>query len=352
VKAMTLDLVGQTLGKYCILEEIGRGGMATVYKAYQPSQRRYVALKMLPAYLKEDHEFVARFRREAETALWLNHPNIVKTYDVGAVGDTRYIAMEYIDGHTLDDELRHLGKPLDISRAVDIMSHVTSALAYAHRQGIIHRDVKPSNILLAKDGRILLSDFGIAKAIGHGTITKTGVVIGTPEYMSPEQAVAPKRVDHRTDIYSLGVLLYHLLTGRVPFKADTPQRTLLAVVREPIPSPSQWNPAIGPEIERIILRATEKDPAQRFRTVDEMMSALQAAIGLAPARPYPSQPAPTSKRRVAPGPERLPGTVLRTIRTVSGSNTTRSLVLGIVIALAVLAIVILLAIVVPRLFAP
>ena len=271
-----VNLMGKRFGEYQIIEEIGRGGMAIVYKAYQPSRRRYVALKVLPAYFQHDVQFLKRFHREAQAAKALDHPNIVKVYESGEVEGLNYIAMEYVDGGSVAGELRRRGKPFDLTTAVNIIAQIGAALEYAHSRGIVHRDIKPSNILLTKDGRALLSDFGIAKAVGTSTITEPGALVGTPQYMSPEQAKGRKDIDHRTDIYSLGVVLYQMLTGEVPFDGETPHVILRAVIDDPPPRPSSVNSAIPLGVEWVILRALEKDRGRRFQRVGEMVAALQA----------------------------------------------------------------------------
>jgi len=270
-----MNLVGKVIGKYQIIEEIGRGGMATVYKAWDSINQRYVALKVLPPYFQHDAEFIKRFRREAVAAAKLDHPNIVKVYEAGEEGGINYIAMEYIEGGSLQRRLT--GKPLDLSTAISIVSQIGSALAYAHKRGIIHRDVKPSNILLTEEGRALLSDFGIARVSEYGGITRTGTLIGTPEYMSPEQAEG-EEVDHRSDIYSLGIVLYQMLTGRVPFTGDTPLAVLHKQIYEKPTSPRVLNPMIPAEVEKVLLKALAKRPEWRYQSAEEMVAALQGAV--------------------------------------------------------------------------
>ncbi len=270
-----MNLVGKVIGKYQIIEEIGRGGMATVYKAWDSINQRYVALKVLPPYFQHDAEFIKRFRREAVAAAKLDHPNIVKVYEAGEEGGINYIAMEYIEGGSLQRRLT--GKPLDLSTAISIVSQIGSALAYAHKRGIIHRDVKPSNILLTEEGRALLSDFGIARVSEYGGITRTGTLIGTPEYMSPEQAEG-EEVDHRSDIYSLGIVLYQMLTGRVPFTGDTPLAVLHKQIYEKPTSPRMLNPMIPAEVEKVLLKALAKRPEWRYQSAEEMVAALQGAV--------------------------------------------------------------------------
>jgi serine/threonine protein kinase len=276
-----MNLVGKTLGKYQIVGEIGRGGMAVIYKAWQPSLGRYVALKVLSPFLQKDKDFIARFHREARAAAKLNHPNIVNILDAGEAEGINYIAMEYIDGESLRDILAR-GR-LDATTAASIVAQIASALDYAHSQGVVHRDIKPSNILIDRRGRVVLTDFGIARAVGFSRLTQTGALVGTPEYMSPEQAEGLE-IDHRTDIYSLGVVLYNMLTGRVPFEGTTPQAVLYGHVHKRPTPPSQLNPRISRDVEAVVLRALAKNKARRYQRAGELASALQAAVA-APWRP-------------------------------------------------------------------
>jgi serine/threonine protein kinase len=271
---MEVALVGQTLGQYRLIERIGRGGMATVYKAYQPSLDRYVAVKVLPTYLAHDPDFAARFRREARAIAKLNHPHILPVHDYGQEGELSYIVMRYVEGGTLK---KILGQPLALDRTVDILSQIGDALDYAHQQDIIHRDVKPANVLLDRGRWALLSDFGLAKmAAASVQLTKTGVGLGTPAYMSPEQAQG-KPVDGQSDIYSLGIMLFEMLTGQVPFEADTPLAVLIKHLTAPLPLPRKVNPDIPEPVERIILKAMAKAPEDRFQRVSGMVEALKRA---------------------------------------------------------------------------
>jgi serine/threonine protein kinase len=312
------SVVGGQLGRYQILEEIGRGGMAVVYKAYQPSLNRYVALKVLPAQYQNDAELLARFRREAEAAKALAHPNIVRVFEVGEAQGMPFIAMEYVEGGSVASELSRRHGPLDTGTATGIAAQIAAALDYAHQQGVIHRDVKPSNMLLARDGRALLSDFGIAKAAGKRTLTQKGTLLGTPAYMSPEQARGRRNIDGRSDIYSLGVVLYEMLTGDVPFRGDDPTVILRAVLDD-APAPPSWlYPAIPPAVERIVLRALAKEPEKRYATAGEMLAALQAAT---PGRPIPVRPtviAPSpAKPAVRPSARPVPAPVLLAIAVLA-----------------------------------
>lgn len=266
------SLIGKSIGQYEIIEEIGRGGMGTVYKAYQRSLNRYVAIKILPLSKAQDPEFVERFYREARTAAALKHPNILPVYDAGSTEDFYYIVMGYAEGGTLEDLIR-MG-PLDIEIAIKIVVQLAEALEYAHSKGVIHRDIKPSNILLDEEGRPLLSDFGIAKALEGTKLTQTGIIIGTPEYMSPEQGQG-KKIDHRSDIYSLGVVLYEMLTGQLPFKADTPMGIIYKHISEPPPPIRKLRPDVPKWLEEIIMKALAKNPEDRFQKARDLAQALK-----------------------------------------------------------------------------
>lgn len=267
------DLIGRRIGPYEIRDKLGQGGMATVYRAYQASLNRYVAIKVLPPTLAQDAQFVARFRQEALAAGGLSHPNILRIYDADTFEGRHYIVMDYVPGGTLADRLR--AEPLPPDVAAEIAAQIADALDHAHRRGIVHRDLKPSNILLDEEGRPLLADFGIAQALSSGPrLTQTGTSVGTPEYMSPEQGQG-LRVDGRSDIYSLGIVLYQMVTGRVPFQAHTPVATLYQVVHQPPPPPRQLNPRIPAYLESVIMRALAKNPDQRFQSAREMAAALR-----------------------------------------------------------------------------
>jgi predicted Ser/Thr protein kinase len=293
-------MVGKTLGNYQIVEELGRGGMAVVYRAYQPSLNRDVAIKVLPPQLSFDQEFVERFQREAKAAAKLRHPNIVVIHDVGHEDGTYYIVMEYLEGRTLKQLIQGEGR-LPPERAAHIVEQVAAALDYAHQHGFIHRDVKPSNIFVGPDDHVTLTDFGIAKAASEAEqLTRTGMLVGTPEYMSPEQA-AGSRVDYRTDLYALGVVLYQMLAGRVPYRGTTPHATLHAVIYEPPPPPRQINPSLPPALETVILRAVAKQPEQRFQRGADLASTLRAALT---GRAQPVVVPPGPETRIAPAHRR------------------------------------------------
>lgn len=290
-----VDLVGQTLGQYRIIEQIGQGGMATVYKAYQPSLDRYVAVKVLPPYFAHEPGFAMRFTREAKAVAKLNHPNILPIYDFGQEGDLNYIVMKYVEAGTLKDIV---GQPLAFDVAADIIRQIAGALDHAHQRGILHRDVKPSNVLLDEGRWVLLTDFGLAKMVeGSVALTASGVGVGTPAYMAPEQGQGEK-VDARADIYSLGVVLYEMLTGQVPFQAETPMAVVIKHITDPLPLPRSINPELPEAMERVILKALAKNPDDRFASTRDMAGALTTAVAAA------APPAPETAK--IPAEEPLP----------------------------------------------
>lgn len=270
---------GTTLGRYQILEPLGQGGMATVYKALHPALERIVALKVIRAGFAEDPEFLERFTREARAVARLVHPSIVQVFDFDQDGGRYFMAMQHLEGGTLKDKLVGASGRGRLPRAEvhRVTNDVAQALGYAHRRGIVHRDVKPSNVLFDAEGRGVVSDFGIAKILGGAQLTQTGVGIGTPEYMSPEQAQGLP-VDERSDLYSLAVMAYEMLLGRVPYTADTPMAVIFAHVRDPLPLPSSLDPRVGLATERTLMRALAKDPSARYATAPDFADALRAAI--------------------------------------------------------------------------
>lgn len=269
------ELIGQSLGQYKITEQIGKGGMATIFKAYQPGLNREVALKILPPYVAEKEGFTERFTREAQAIGNLHHPNILPVYDSGQDKGYGYIAMRYVPNATTLSNL--MNKKLDTGQIIRITKQIADALDHAHRQGVVHRDIKPSNILMDGDW-VLLSDFGLAKMVETPSeLTGTGVGIGTPAYMSPEQAKG-QQVDRRTDIYSLGIMLFEMLTGQVPHKAETPLATVVKRINEPLPLPRSFNPDIPPAVEHVLLKALAKEPAERYNHAGDLAQALERAF--------------------------------------------------------------------------
>lgn len=280
---------GQMIGPYQIINQIGKGGMATVYKAYHATMDRYVAIKVLPHDFMHDERFLGRFQQEVRLIARLEHAHILPVYDYGESEGVPYLVMRYLDAGTLKDRIQ--AGPLSLPEVDHHFTQLAKALEYAHEQGIIHRDIKPSNALVDKSGNLFLVDFGIAKMVESSAhFTLTGAVTGTPAYMSPEQARG-QQIDPRTDIYSLGVVLYEMLTGRVPFDAETPMAVILKQIEEPLPPPSVFKPGIHPAIEAVLLKALAKDPDQRFATMRELLKAWGRAYAQAVPSAKVSPPA-------------------------------------------------------------
>jgi serine/threonine protein kinase len=272
---MTDSLTGKVLGRYHLLEKIGEGGMAVVYKALDTTLERHVAVKVILPYRELSEKFLARFKREAKALAKLSHPNILKIFDYGEQDNLPYLAMEYISGGTLKDTFT--GKPIPWQRSAQILIPIARALEAAHAQGIIHRDVKPSNILMANGHDPMLSDFGIAKIIEGDEethdLTGSGVGIGTPDYMAPEQGVG--KADERSDIYALGTVFYQMITGRLPYNADTPMAVMLKKSTDPLPRPKQFVPDLPPAVENVLLKALARDPNNRYKSMKEFDASLE-----------------------------------------------------------------------------
>lgn len=305
------DLTGMTFGRYQILERVGRGGMAEVYKAYQPSLDRHVAIKVLHPFLLEEAGSGERFQREARAVAALRHPHILQVFDFDEQNGTYFMVMEYIGGPNLkavlQQQIEHQAL-LPLERVGAIITGVGGALDYAHQQDMVHRDVKPHNIMFTEQGHPLLTDFGIAKIVSGASLTASGVLSGTPAYMSPEQGRG-ERLDARTDIYSLGVVLYEMVTGRVPFDADTPFAVVIKHINDPLPHPRTINPALSPAVEGVVLRALAKAPDERYQTAGEMVRALQTVLAT-PASMLPAS------ARVEPNATSVPGLPTTTIPIV------------------------------------
>jgi len=269
---------GQTLGPYRIINQIGKGGMANVYKAYQPSIDRYVAIKVLPTQLAESKEFATRFHQEARIIAMLEHPHILPVFDYGESDGVAYFVMRYLEAGTLKDKME-AGRPLPLNEIDRIFTQLADALSYAHSHGVVHRDLKPANALIDSFGNVFLTDFGIARLLESASprLTQTDAVMGTPAYISPEQAQGMP-VDQRSDIYSLGIILYEMVTGGVPFVADTPLAVLFKHISDPLPLPSKVKPDIPEAIEQVILKALAKDPQDRFATAAEFVTAWKNAL--------------------------------------------------------------------------
>ncbi len=272
--------IGRRLGAYLITEQVGHGGMARVFKGRHEALNRDVAIKIISAHLASDEDFLTRFQREAQAVATLRHPNIVQVHDFGAEGEIYYMVMEYVSGGTLQDRLPHSelnGRLNPLSETIQIIHEIAAALEYAHLQGIIHRDLKPANIMLTAEGHVVLADFGLVRLMGSPHFTATGTSWGTPAYMSPEQAQG-ERGDERSDIYSLGVVFYELVTGRLPFESDTPFGFIMKHINEPVPSPRQLNPELPVAVEQVILKALAKVPDNRYQSANELTEALTAII--------------------------------------------------------------------------
>ena len=271
-------IIGETVGPYRIIEQLGQGGMATVYKAYHPSLDRYVALKVLHPAFHEDETFQARFQREARVVAKLEHPNIVPIYDYAEHDRRPYLVMKYIEGETLKARLSR--GPLESHEIAKVIDSVGAALSYAHRQGILHRDIKPSNVLIATDGEMYLADFGLARIAEAGESTlSTDSIMGTPQYISPEQAMGKKDLDQGTDIYSFGVMLYEMVVGQVPFNADTPFSIIHDHIYTPLPIPMHVNPKVPEPVQRVLLKSLAKFREDRYATVPDMCTAFKNAWG-------------------------------------------------------------------------
>jgi branched-chain amino acid transport system substrate-binding protein len=299
---MNDDLVGRQLGKYEVRAEVGRGGMGTVYLALDPLLQRRVAVKVLAPHLVWQPGLIERFLREARAAARLKHPNIVTIYDVGQDGNTYYFVMEYVEGQSLATALRQRG-PMSPGGAVRLLRRLASALDYAHGQGLVHRDVKPGNILLGPGGEPALGDFGIARAAEDARLTTTGTLVGTPDYMSPEQARGDE-VDHRTDLYSLAIVAYESLGGQPPFGGSTPHGVLYRQVHEappPLRQARPQDPAWPAAVDAVLQKALAKDPGDRYQTAAAFVDAL--AHALEGAQPQPAAQEPTVGARPAPGDE-------------------------------------------------
>ena len=272
-----MNLIGKMLNnRYEILEKIGNGGMATVYKAKCHVLNRYVAIKILKDEFTTDSEFIKKFNTEAQSAAGLAHPNIVQIYDVCNEDNLYYIVMELIQGKTLKEIITEDGV-LSWKWSVNIAIQIASALETAHKNNIIHRDIKPHNIIITEDGIAKVTDFGIAKAVSNSTITAFGTTIGSVHYFSPEHARGGF-TDAKSDLYSLGIVMYEMLTGRVPFDADTPVSVALKQVQEEPVDPMNYNENIPISVNRIILKAMQKDPNLRYQNATEMLKDLSLAL--------------------------------------------------------------------------
>lgn len=331
---------GMNVGSYRILEKIGLGGMATVFKAYDPGMDRYVAIKIVSPQFAQHPEFRERFRREAKSIAKLEHPHIIPVFAYGEEGETAYLVLRYMDTGTLRDQMNH--EPMDFHRARQVIEQIAGALDYAHRHGVIHRDVKPSNVLVDSEGNAYLTDFGIAKIV-EATIelTGTGTAMGTPQYMSPEQCRGDKDLTPATDTYSLGVILYQMVTGTLPFDAQTPLAVIYQHLNDPLPPPRTINPHVTEAMERVLFKALAKDPEDRFASTRELSRAFSAAVSkletvavpAAPVEPKPSAITEEAPLETQPEPaRRLPrwawatgGVLMAAVLVAGGLLVTRTL---------------------------
>jgi tRNA A-37 threonylcarbamoyl transferase component Bud32/tetratricopeptide (TPR) repeat protein len=302
--------IGENVGPYRILEQLGQGGMATVFKGYHAALDRYVAIKVLhPAFL-QDPNFQARVQREARVVARLDHPNIVPIYDFAEHEGQPYLVMKFIEGPTLKARLGQAA--LGIEEGLRIVEAAGAALAYAHKRGVLHRDIKPSNILLAPDGSIYLADFGLARMAQAGESTLSNdMMLGTPQYISPEQARGERKLDEGSDIYSFGVVLYEMVVGKVPFSADTPFSIIHDHIYKPLPLPRSINPRVPEAVERVLLKALAKERADRFQTVEGMVEAFRRAVrgeGTPDMAPTPVDFHVATEAATAPAADERPAT--------------------------------------------
>ncbi len=340
------NLIGATLGQYTILEEIGRGGMATVYKARQQSVNRVVAVKVLPPHFLHDPGFLERFTREVDVASHLEHPHILPIYDYGETDGVPFIAMRFLGGGSMAQLVRRGIPTIEWTRKP--FTQIAQGLDYAHQEGVIHRDLKPGNIMLDERNNAYLTDFGIARVFGSNL---TGsMIIGTPAYMSPEQANGLP-IDSRSDIYALGIVLFELITGREPFQAETPMALLLKHINEPMPPLRDFRQGVPDLVEAVIVKATDKEPDARYSSATEMAEAFDEAVrssGAVSTKPMTTpavEPAPVSETAVTapmptPPPEQGTAPVVETVQIHRAST-------GLLLtAVAIVAIVVIAAVVI------
>ncbi len=338
------DLIGKNLGRYHIIEPLGQGGMASVYKAFDTTLERHVAIKIIRSDIQTENqgEFLKRFQREAKSLAQLDHPYILKVLDYGDQEGLPYLVMPFLDGGTLKEKM---GKPMPYGQAAALLAPIAEALDYAHKRNIIHRDVKPANILISQSGAPILSDFGIAKILvqsGSTQLTGAGVGIGTPDYMAPEQWTGS--ADPRTDIYSLGVVLYQMVTGRLPFSADTPAAVLIKHLRDPLPRPKSFVHDLPDVVEQVLFKALAKEPENRFQTMGEFASTLEklersdeTVMGGVPAmefetvRAVDAVGAPAAGTVIAPKPAVAP-------KKKMGGGTIALIAVGIVVVLGIFCV--------------
>ena len=271
-----LNIASALEDRYQVMKELGRGGMGIVFQAYDKQLSEPVAIKILSPFLSSDPEALERLKREVSSARRVSHTNVIRIHDIGEAKGLQYVSMEYFPGENLKDFIRK-NPHLSLMQAYQIASQICEGVEAAHRQGVIHRDLKPQNVIIDSRNQIKIIDFGLAHSAHLKGLTATGLIMGTPEYMSPEQ-VAGSKVDERTDIYSLGVMLYELFTGQVPFTGDSAIAVGFKQMKDPPPAPRSVNPQLSPQVEAVILRALEKEPIRRYPTVAELKSDLEKAV--------------------------------------------------------------------------
>jgi len=289
---------GLQLGSYRIVDFVGKGGMAEVYKAYQPSLDRYVAIKVLPEFFATDKTSLERFHEEARSNARLSHPNIVRIFDSSTVGEITFLAFEFVNGRPLDEML---GKAMELEDVIKVLRPIASALDHAHSLQILHRDIKPSNILIRSDGTPMLTDFGLARAINSSRrITASGTVVGTPEYMSPEQ-IGGEALSPQSDLYALAVVAYEMLTGRIPFQGETPVAVLFAHLSNAVPEAAELSGELAAHLEGVLKRGMAKVPTDRYESATAFVAALEPAVWVRSVRPQTSQTdqtaVPVNRRR-------------------------------------------------------
>jgi eukaryotic-like serine/threonine-protein kinase len=271
-----MNVVSALEGRYQILKELGRGGMGIVYQAHDKQLKDQVAIKILSPLLSNDPEALERMKREVSAARRITHPNVIRIHDIAETGGLHYVSMEYFQGSNLKEFIK-TNAPLSMGMASNIAYQICDGLEEAHRQGVVHRDLKSQNIIVGASNHVKIIDFGLAQSSHLAGMTATGLIMGTPEYMAPEQ-VSGKRVDERADIYSLGIILYELFTGRVPFSGDSAIAVGFKQLKEDPPKPTEINPQLPDSIENVILRALEKDPMRRYSSVGALKADLQEAM--------------------------------------------------------------------------
>lgn len=291
-----MDLTGKQLGKYKLTERLGRGGMAEVYKAFQSGVERDVAVKVMHGHLADSADFRQRFQREAKAIGQLQHPHIVRVIDFDIQDDNYYMVMEFVQGGDLRGYLDQAGA-LPVVEALSLTQQLASALSYAHHSGMIHRDIKPANIMFADEGRTqtILTDFGVARLLDEVQMTMSGTSLGTPSYMAPE-VVTGDGADQRSDVFSLGVVLYEMLTGRTPHKGDTPYAVMLKQANEPLPPPTQFQPTLSPAVETVVMKAVAREPDDRYATAEEFLTAIQSLDEADNVKPLKAVPPPKKKK--------------------------------------------------------